>query len=238
MRSSILLLSIPVVVLFASIASSNDGHSVVIDGWGAVHDPDGDCEVVVGKDKVTITVPDTPHDMNPDRGPANAPRILRKIKGDFTVRVRVTGEFKLGRKTTNPRSVPFIGAGLVLWSDNKNHVRLERNLWLRPATELHCFAPLFQVFKDGVDQPTNPPVATGDFFIGKSTCLKLERRDDLITASYSHDGDVWTVAKRIELELPETLHVGISASNTSNRPFRVEFDEYKLKSKKKQYGKP
>jgi regulation of enolase protein 1 (concanavalin A-like superfamily) len=220
------------VPFLAFVASANDSQSVVIDGWGTVHDPDGDCKIFIEDDKVTITVPDEPHDMNPDRGPVNAPRILREVTGDFTLRVRVTGDFEPGKETTNPRSAPFNGAGLLLWMGEEDYVRLERNVWLRGEDQRQCFPPLFQAFKDGVDQGTNPPLTTKEFFVGESTWLRFERRGAALTASCSHDGDEWVFAKRIELEIPETVHVGVSASNTSNHPFRVTFDQYKLKAKK------
>lgn len=232
MRPSFRRLPCVVLLLLVSVASANDGESAVIDGWGTVHDPDGDCKILVEDEKVTITVPATSHDMNPDRGPVNAPRIVQVIAGDFKVSVRVRSEFKPGEVATNPRSSPFNGAGLLLWMDDKNHVRLERNVWLRSSDARHCFPPLFQVFKDGVDQRTNPPLTTADFFKGDSTWLRLERRDGVLTASYSHDGNDWIDVKRLELKLPDTVHVGISASNTSNRPFRVEFDKYKLEAAK------
>ena len=41
---------------------------------------------------------------------------------------------------------------------------------------------------------------TKEFFKGESTYLRLERKGDKVTASYSHDGKEWTEAKEITVE--------------------------------------
>jgi hypothetical protein len=65
-------------------------------------------------------------------GVTNAPRIMQEVEGDFVATVRVTGDYKLGPKGTNPKSDPmskFISGGILLWSDANNHIRLERCLF-------------------------------------------------------------------------------------------------------------
>ena len=58
--------------------------------------------------------------------PQCASQVMRDVEGDFVVTVKVTGEFKPGGKSTNPKSVPFNGAGIMIWSDADNFIQLQR----------------------------------------------------------------------------------------------------------------
>ena len=51
---------------------------------------------------------------------------MREVEGDFVITVKVVGEFRPGGKSTNPKTVPFNGAGILVWSDPDNYIRLER----------------------------------------------------------------------------------------------------------------
>jgi regulation of enolase protein 1 (concanavalin A-like superfamily) len=196
--------------------------------WGKVTDPDGDCRVKAEKGKLTITVPAKTHDLNPLNG-TNAPRVLRQVQGDFTATVKVTGDFKPGNVSTNPNGAPFNGAGLLLWQDANNFLRLERNNWWHPNLNKYiCYPPLIEYYKDGNYQSTNPEATAETFFKGNITFLRLERKGNKVTASYSHDGKQWTAVKEISVTLPQTLHVGVSAVNTANQPFTVVFEEFQV----------
>src|SRR5947199_401510 len=75
---------------------------------------------------------------------------------------------------------------------------------------------------------TNSPGTTDEFFKGRSTHLRLERKGNEVTASYSHDGKEWTAVKTLTVDLPAQLQVGVAAVNSSNREFVVEFDQFKV----------
>ncbi|MDB5302327.1 MAG: Regulation of enolase protein 1, concanavalin A-like superfamily [Phycisphaerales bacterium] len=90
------------------------------------------------------------------------------------------------------------------------------------------YTPLLEYYKDSEDQDTNPPGVAGEFFKGRSTYLRLARKGDKITASYSHDGKNWTEVKEIAVDLPPKVHVGVAAVNSSDKPFTVEFEEFKI----------
>jgi regulation of enolase protein 1 (concanavalin A-like superfamily) len=216
--------------LFTGVAAAQDKTSQTVGGWGIVTDPAGDCTVKAKNGKLTVTVPGAVHDLNARAGGMGAPRILSEIEGDFAVQVKVTGEFKPGEKSANPRSTPFNGAGLLIWQDEKNYLRLERNIyWLQQVGKYACYPPLVEYYKDGEYQRTNPqPKLYEQFFKGQSTWLRLERHGNKAIASYSHDGKQWTVAKEIPIEFPGKVSVGVAAVNTSAEPFTVEFEDLEL----------
>lgn len=195
--------------------------------WGNVTDPDGDCPVRIDKSKLTITIPATEHDLNP-RLKMNAPRILREVDGDFDVQVKVSGAFNPGKQPTGG-GFPFNGAGLLVWQNDSNYLRLERNLWWDTTQGKHgCYPPLFEYFKNGQYMDTDPPGTLRPFFQGRSTYLRLERRGQVITALYSHDGQQWRQVSEIVVAFPDRVSVGMAALNTSDKIFVVEFEEFKL----------
>jgi regulation of enolase protein 1 (concanavalin A-like superfamily) len=203
--------------------------SSAIRGWGNVVDIDGDCTVQGDKEKLTITVPDTLHSLSSSIS-VNAPRVLQEVDGDFTATVRVSGEFVPGEKATKPSGYPFNGAGLLIWGDQGNFIRLERNVWWMADQQVHAsYTPLFQYFKAGEEQQNVcPPGTSKEFFQGRSTCFRLERKGDHVTAWYSHDGKEWTAVKEIAVDLPQKVQVGVAAINSSNKAFTVEFTDLKI----------
>jgi hypothetical protein len=201
------------------------------DGWTNVINPDGDCTIRPEKGRVTITIPGTHHNLNPLIGPNNAPRVLQEIGGDFTAQVRVSGEFDPGERSTFADGAPFNGAGLVLWQDDRNFLRLERNAWRVPGNaEPVCYPPLLEYYEDGRYLDTNPPAAPASFFKGSATYLRLQRRGDSASAAYSHDGQEWFPVKAIKVGLPAKVQVGTAAVSTSAKPFTVKFEEFSLSS--------
>jgi acetyl esterase/lipase len=210
----------------AGPAVTADKKTQTIEGWGTVTDPDGNCTVKAEKGKLTVTVPGALYDLHPGRG-MNAPRVLREVEGDFTATVKVAGEFKPGEKVAPGANTAGNYAGLLLWEGDKNYLRLERNArWA--GGQLVCFAPGFEYWKDGQIREGSPRTTTADFFAGKSTWLKLERAGNNVTASYSHDGKEWTEAKKVPVEFPRKVQIGVAAVNSSDAPFTVEFEEFRV----------
>jgi hypothetical protein len=106
------LISLLTVWLIATTSIAEEKKSRLIKGWGEVIDPDGDCTIQSEKGKVTITVPDKNHNLAPLIG-QNAPRILQEIEGDFTLEVKVSGDFKPTDRSTLEGGRSFNGAGLL-----------------------------------------------------------------------------------------------------------------------------
>ncbi|HEY2158536.1 MAG TPA: hypothetical protein VGH33_23100, partial [Isosphaeraceae bacterium] len=59
--------------------------------WGDLTDPKGDCQASIDGGRLTITVPGTHHNLCAEVGEMEAPRVLRKIDGDFVVQAKVSG---------------------------------------------------------------------------------------------------------------------------------------------------
>ena len=79
-----------------------------ITGWDRVVDPVGDCKFDRRGDRLTMTVPGQPQEVDVTRGRLNGPYLLRDVEGDFVVQVRVGGDFLKGQGT----------AGLLLLAGN------------------------------------------------------------------------------------------------------------------------
>src|SRR5205085_1216703 len=89
--------------------------------WGQPMNPDGDCTITPQGETLTISVPATLHALPDVMGKNNAPRVLQEVDGDFSVQVKVCG-------TIHPQGGPSLqAAGLLLWSDEGNYVRLVRS---------------------------------------------------------------------------------------------------------------
>jgi WD40 repeat protein/serine/threonine protein kinase len=194
-----------------------------IPAWGDVIDPAGDCTVRAADGKLTIAVPGTDHDLT--RDDRSAPRLLQAVEGDFTFQVKVTGDF-------DPSKAGFNGAGLLLWIDHENYLRLERNVWFDvPTGKFVGYAPLFEYWRNGKRMRMNPLGTLEPFFKGRSTYLRLQRRVGNLVASVSHDGTEWISLPPLRIDLPKTVRVGVDAVSTSERPFVVEFSELRLTKK-------
>ncbi|MBS0207996.1 MAG: DUF1349 domain-containing protein [Planctomycetes bacterium] len=193
--------------------------------WGAVVDPDKDCDI--SKGVLRIQVPPTNHDLNPLRG-LSAPRVLRPVTGDFEVSVKVTSDLQPGMTAVGKGS-PFNGAGLLIWEDAENFLRIERNAW-RNGDSCLCYPPLIEYWHERQYSGANKqPVPAAEFFPEASTWLKATRRGNRITVFMSHDGKKWKEVRSLDVKLATELQVGVAALNTSDKPFRVEFDDFILR---------
>src|SRR4051812_8587189 len=132
MRTCTLFSLLALSVLASAAGPANEPEtrtrSKAVEGWGEAVDPAGDCNFEVKEGRLRITVPssDKPHDLSPELESSTAPRVLRPVKGDFTIEVKVGGEFEPGEKSTQEGRTGYTGAGLVVFADEKNFVRLER----------------------------------------------------------------------------------------------------------------
>lgn len=194
-----------------------------LEGWGLAIDVNGDCKFTPADKTMKFEIPGTFHDLNPDTKNLNAPRVMAPVDGDFILTVKVAGEFKAGGKTTNPnpRGLPYNSAGILVWSDSDNFIRLERAAFSRNGKIATTVA--FEEREGGYrganhNQNTKP----GDCW------LRMERRGSRINGAVSFDGTTWTKLKPIDTVWPKKLKVGLLAINTSSEPFTPSFEQFDL----------
>ncbi len=197
----------------------------VVDGWGVLFDPDGDCQVQKEGDKLRIVVPGTLHGLSPSFPSSNAPRLLQAVEGDFTIQVKVTGEVTAEPGTGIGRaggSVTFRRGGLVVWHDRKNFILLDR---LSVANEKSSFfAAAFLVFQDGEVTASSERKTEN-----RETWLRLARHGGTIEAAMSRDeGKTWLSLGSEAVKYPAKVKVGVAALHATNKPFTAEFAEFKL----------
>ena len=112
------------------------------------------------------------HDLWPANRNYNAPRLMRKMAGDFTIETKMAGPSR------------WCG-GLLVWKDQNNYVRFERAIHFR--NELSFESANNGEFKS----------MARDYAAGDPTWLRLTRRGPTITATYSFNGTEWLPLKRL-----------------------------------------
>ena len=189
--------------------------------WGDPIDPDGDCSFGLDgrEDRIRIAVPGTPHVLSAELGRMNAPRILREVIGDFDATVRVAGAFHPAGSRTVKEYTPYHGAGILLWQDADNYVRLEIAADLQHG-KVRPYAN-FELRKDGA-----LAVSRGLKIEDGASHLRLRRRGDEISAAVSNDGLIWKSLTPLSAKLKERLSIGVSAINTATKPLTVELEGF------------
>lgn len=187
--------------------------------WGIAIDPDNDCQIVDKGKALEISIPNTHHDLNADNDKLNSPRVLREVTGDFTMTVKVLGTFKPGTKSTNPKAVPYIGAGIVVWQDSDNYVFLGRAA-INRVGRLSEFAAFEEREWGTRGALNNRGIDPGGVY------LRVERRNNRVLGYTSKDGKNWSRLEPMELSYPATLKVGLYAINGCTDPMSVRFEDF------------
>jgi serine/threonine protein kinase/regulation of enolase protein 1 (concanavalin A-like superfamily) len=188
-----------------------------------VIDPNGDCRILLDKaeNRATILVPGATHLLSADIGRTNAPRILRDIRGEFEVRVKVTGTTHPGGRGTTTQYAPYHGAGILLWQDTENYVRLEIAADVRKG-KIFPYAN-FELRQAGL-LATSRGLKIDD----GTSYLRLQRRGDQIHGAFSLDGDHWTPFPPMVAKLEDRVEVGVVAVNSSSKPLTAEFEGFAI----------
>jgi hypothetical protein len=209
-----------------------------LDLLGPLIDPSKDCRL--DKDtrslKVRIDVPGKLHTLSPDyavrkNSPLhNAPMTLTDVDGDFRAQVDVTGEISPGSKLPSDRlarGVPFTfqSAGLLLYQDKNNFMRLERagSIMVERMTPVHRL--VVEVIRDG--KPAITPIyldiPEGD------TKLIMVRRKGRIRCMFgpAGSGSIYRF-REFALDFPSKVKIGLTASNISAQPLTATFQGFAL----------
>src|SRR4029077_17551207 len=151
-------------------------------GWGRVIDPWRDCDVSLDRehDRLNIQVPGTPHVLSAEvpQLPMNAPRAARRVRGDFTASVHVLGRLEPGRSKTTHYD-PYHGAGLIVWQDPSNFLRLERAVGFIKGRR-HPY--INYELREGGHLAVSRGITTDD----RSLFLQFRRQGLALSACYRH----------------------------------------------------
>jgi len=188
---------------------------------GRITDPDGDSQVALDGRNATITVPGTAHDLSAEIGLVNAPRVLLSVLYDFVAEATVAGVVRAAGDPTHPERIPFNGAGILLWHDEANYVRLERAAHVRDGT-LVTYA-LFEVREAG--QVT---VAQTRGLSDQTTFLRLTRHGNHLLAIVNQGDSLWDAFDPIAMPFPADMQVGVDAVSTASEPFTAELRDFRL----------
>jgi serine/threonine protein kinase/regulation of enolase protein 1 (concanavalin A-like superfamily) len=199
--------------------------------WTDIVDPDGDCRVELDEReyRVRIIVPGKTHILSAEIARMNAPRVLRDISGDFVVTARVSGTEHPKGKATTTLYPPYYGAGILLWQDPENYVRLEIATDLRHGKARPYVN--FEYRKDGA-MAYSQGIANDDSW----SHVRLRRRGDEILASFGPDGVRWTALAPLKVKLKDPLEVGVLAINSSARPLTAVLEGFELRDESE--GRP
>jgi RNA polymerase sigma factor (sigma-70 family) len=192
------------------------GPRTAFPGWGQVVNLDGDCTFETDQDGLVIHIPAKVHDLSVELNRLNAPRVLQEVEGDFSIQVKVRGVLHPTTSSIVGR-LPYESGGLLLWSDNRNYLRLERAGLVRDG-KLHSLAA-FEVRERGeLGAARVSEIADAD------TYLHLERKGNRFLGQVSSDGQRWTSLEPIEAEFPARVRIGVAAVNAAQQPVTVRFE--------------
>ncbi|HEV3143576.1 MAG TPA: family 16 glycoside hydrolase, partial [Gemmataceae bacterium] len=201
-------------------------HGGTIAGWGKVIDPNRDCKFTGTKNEVAITVPAGHHNLNPAEPFQNlsAPRVLQNVKGDFDVQVQVLPFTLPAPKTATTGINSFVGAGLLVWQDSQNFIRLLRagngESWGRRP-----FAAL-EIFRDGKPAFTRYVYNMAD----EPTSLRAVRRGKSWEFFFSNDGENWTeIPCKFDPFFANDLELGIAATNSTTAEHVARLRKFDVK---------
>ena len=188
--------------------------------WGTFVDPVGDCKYETEKDGLTIVVPGAYHDVWPGQGKVNAPMVLQDVEGDFSFEVLVKSVTPAVTGTMIPElnaRTAFHAGTLLVWQDDKNLIRFDRtNMNKDKQAITSCY---FHTFQDGLRTAEQSQLVDD-----RPTHLRLVRKGNLFTGSYSQDNGVtWKKVGEKSLSLAAKVKIGVAVLNNTNLPCTVNF---------------
>jgi regulation of enolase protein 1 (concanavalin A-like superfamily) len=195
-----------------------------IETWGSLAGIPGDCQFLVEGTSLTIGIPGVLHVLSPELNVRNSPRLLTDVRGDFVAQVKVEGRILPGIQPLPKLPFTYQGAGLLLWVDDNNYLRLERSSSYFTAEGKRLHQVMLELCRDGKTVPAQTRDVRENDLI-----LKFDRRGSEVRCSYSpDDGRTWLEMKRQAVNFPSGVSVGVSASNASPKPFAARLDGFTL----------
>jgi S1-C subfamily serine protease len=223
------------------VALSNRGKALAdrirktLGKLGPVIDPDKDCQVVRDDKGIKITIPGKLHTISPqirdrkNQPVHNAPMALAEIEGDFLAHVRVAGEMQPGNEAASDpkgRRLPLCvqGGGLLLWQDKDNFLRLERSCGTSSGSLTVINRLILEVCKNGQDAGRSYV----DIDRGPLHVLLLREKGQIRCLFSNNPKEGWKAFKELAVDFPAKVSIGVSAFNTSKKPYTAQFEDFVL----------
>lgn len=225
-----------VTIALVAAAQGPDPQPQPIKGWGSAINPTGDCKFKPADGRLVIEIPESAklsYDLA-DSGETNAPRVLTPVKGDFVIQVKVDASSAASSENPHAQKTGYYsGAGIVVFADEKNFVRLER----AALYSSHQGAMLYTNFEIRVDGEVQKKGNTGDLppDKGKPVWLRLERKGAAMHASMSQDGENWAPLPPKELSSEAwtrgNIVGGIAAISCAKKtPFSPAYSDFSIRA--------
>nr|HPI03331.1 DUF1349 domain-containing protein [Candidatus Goldiibacteriota bacterium] len=154
-----------------------------------------DCSYEIKDGLLYIQARGDGHDIFMDSN-TDAPKMLADITGDFTI------ETKMNFTAKNNGN----GAGIVIWQDNHNFLRIDRVLHFQTRNVINVSG-----------------AAGGKWFYSEEipytlelSYLKMQRIGNLFTASCSVDGNIWFNFTPVEFPVSSSVKAGLFVLNQWN----------------------
>lgn len=191
--------------------------------WGQLFDPSEDCSIRSAAKTLDIQVPGALHALNVETAEMTAPRVLRPVEGDFVAEVTVTGEVSPQGDRTSSHWLPYHGAGLLVWLDRNNYIRLERAAIKKGSGSYHYIN--FELRRNAMAE-----FSTGTSVPSGAITLRLERRGPRVVASYRREDQDWVKIRQEGgvRNWDNALKVGVVAINTSTDAFAARFENFQV----------
>lgn len=117
---------LPIAPTLAEDEAPPKPEGVAVGEWGTFISPLEDCRFEYKERRAKLVVGPGDHTLDIERNVMTAPRVLRPVRGNFNYQIDVSGiAYPQGDSVVSGRR-PFIGAGIVVWNNRQNYIRLER----------------------------------------------------------------------------------------------------------------
>jgi len=210
-------------------------------------DPEKDC--ILSKNlqdrSIKLSIPPKLHVLSPEvrkqKKPVNnAPMSLIDVKGDFVALVEVIGEMNPGdealplpdgvtyrdQRGQTKKKAPgsFQGAGLLLFQDDNNYMRLERSSFRKDGQLDLEQKILVEIVKKGENKLFDYlEVPEGKMMLG------LFRRNGRVSLLIVvRDSLGVSTRKPLLLDFNDDVKIGLCASNVSQKPLEAQFKDFVL----------
>ena len=160
----------------------------------------------------------------------NAPCALVRVDGDFVAMVKVTSSYDPGGEgivVPTGKKLPFSfqSAGLLIWQDEKNFIRLERSKGSDGNGLGFVHRTLIEYYKGGklvgVDYRNVPE---------QTVVLIAHRTGGTLKLLFGLPPNAAIVFQDLALDFNKEIFVGVAAANLSKRPFQARLEDFTLKS--------